>query len=355
MDLSSTSGFLAECERLHHRLLGCVARLGEAAVLAESLRAAPGAIARGTLLELAVAADVLKALQECRDCGDVNLPTGTAASRLESRLLLVLAGRKARYRDALIMEAGSQDALRRLYTDDTAAFGFRCELTAWAAGLTCARAAESSGDPSFLHDHERLIRAAWRVIGWPLGRLPRGLAALFGHAHAHPEARRLALQTAILTGDERAVTALLNRGLCLEARLACGISPRALAEGLGRQAIAARLSAAGARPSIQQTIVFAAARRQPDPLRRLLASGGSPHGGLTTPSGRCSPLEAAITSRGDYWRSLAPDTEDVPRLAETVEVLLEAGAAPHVVDAFGVPLERADGFPMGLTSLHGVA
>jgi len=291
------------------------------------------------LVGLALAADVLRALFSIeRACIPGSAAAGVPSnaigrSTLIYELLGELAGSKAAYR-VVTDDSTASDRLLEAYLRDADAFGFRCDLTAWSAAKTFVRVAGIDGNVVLLEEYALILRETLSSAGFSPVILPDGLEEVLSHPEAPRAARQIALEWAILGDDLDRVARLAGAEFALDRKLPCGLTPWVLAEGTGRQNAAAWLLKAGARRTMQQALVVASACWDVEKVKSLLESGASPHGSLPTADGRCSPLEAAVTTRGDRWRALVGRTwseGSVPggcaaARVETVQSLVDAGA-----------------------------
>lgn len=308
-------------------------------ILAPGLQDAPQRLPRPLLVGLALGSDILRALVVAeRGC-----PLGATAaspvsrvgdSEIGSRLLRNLARFKAAYRPLTTGDSRTTHRLLEAYLQDTGAFGFRCGLTTWSAAKTCVRAARVAGDPALIEDYMAILRETLSAVGLSHATLPEGLDEVLTHSEAPPASRQIAIEWAILADDVDGLARFVGPEFSPDRRLLCGLTPWGLAVGAGRQNVADWLLEAGACRAHQQALVVASACWDAARVITLLDCGASPHGSVATPEGRCSPLEAAATARGDRWRALVgracsdrPGTGDAAAdIAATVQALVNAGA-----------------------------
>lgn len=323
--------------RLHADVVGSLDDSG-GGILTPSLKDAPQRLPRPVLVGLALASDMLRAMVVAeRGCRlrytAANTENREGDSEITSILLRELARLKAAYRTVEVGESPVSHHLMQAYLQDHGAFGFRCGLTAWSAAETCVRAARVTGEPALLIEYVAILRETLSAAGLSHAALPEGLDAVLTHHDAPLVARQIALEWAILADDVDRVARFAGPDFSPDQRLPCGLTPWGLAEGAGRQNVAAWLLEAGACRAPQQALVLASACWDAAKVKMMLGSGASPHGSVPTPEGRCSPLDAAATANGNRWRALVgrsrasdPSHGDDDARAATVQALVDAGA-----------------------------
>jgi cell wall assembly regulator SMI1 len=131
-----------------------------------------------------------------------------------------------------------------------------------------------------------LARVARKCAGTDRGAALAGEAARHGFADTlsflfgHDEGLRLALETAVLTGDAAAVASLLDRGIHVDTRDALGETPLMTAAAAGSTRMVRLLLARGADPEARdqegETALCKALRKGRKGIVRLLERGGAP-------------------------------------------------------------------------------